>query len=168
MKKYIKPLLFMTISASILLVGCNNVQDNDTSNKKTNKNTTTTISNKEKNPPTLNLTIGGIDIKTHRGAYNWSYLDKKTGQEVTTQTDTLSPTQMLSIEQAIHVNLSEPIVLEFEKEPTTYEIKIWEDNKTIKTYHSFEEIKEKGKYIIEIVGYWGDSRVGYVIALDIQ
>lgn len=42
------------------------------------------------------------------------------------------------------------------------------NNNVIATCNTFEEIKEKGKYIVEIVGTWEGSTASYVTALDIQ
>lgn len=39
------------------------------------------------------------------------------------------------------------------KKSTQYEIRVWDNNNVIATYNKFEEIKEKGKCILEIVGH---------------
>ncbi len=93
-----------------------------------------------------------------------------TGQVVTVEADHAPPTEMVNIEQGqvIIVNLTDTVNLEFEKEPTQYEIRVWDNNNVIATYNTFEEIKEKGKYIVEIVGTWEGSTATYVTALDIQ
>lgn len=95
-------------------------------------------------------------------------MDKGTGEIVAVEADHAPPTEMVNIEQGVSVNLMEPIKLDFEKEPTKYEVRLWDNNNVIKTYNSFEEVMEKGKYIFEIVGYWEDNRATYVVALDIE
>lgn len=84
------------------------------------------------------------------------------------QADHAPPTEMVNIEQGIRVNLTESVKLNFEKEPTQYEVRLWDNNNTVKTYNSFEEVTEIGKYIFEIIGNWGDSMATYVVALDIE
>ncbi|KGR78592.1 hypothetical protein [Ureibacillus sinduriensis] len=82
--------------------------------------------------------------------------------------DHAPPNEIVNIEQAVSVNLNTPLKLVFEKEPTTYEIRVWNKYNVIATYSTFEEIKEKGKYVVEIVGTWGKSTATYVVVLDIQ
>ena len=153
---------------SLLLLGCSNLEENDSSNISNENNHSNAMSNKEEKPPALKLTIGDIELKTYRGTYTWSYFDKSTGQEVTVEADHAPPTQMVNIEQGVSVNITEPVKLHFEKEPTQYQIRLWDNNGVIKTYNSFEEVTEKGKYIFEIVVNWEDSRVTYVVALDVE
>ena len=147
-------------------LGCSNVEE-ETSKSISNSNIITESNNREK-PPSINLKIGENEIKTYRGTYSWSYFDKSTGQVVTVEADHAPPNELVNIEQGVSVNLAETIKLDFEKEPTQYEIRVWDNNNVIATYNTFEEIKEKGKYIVEIVGTWGGSTATYVTAFDIQ
>ena len=149
------------------LLGCSNVEEEATSKSTSNSNIITESNNREK-PPAINLKIGENEIKTYRGTYSWSYFDKSTGQGVTVEADHAPPTEIVNIEQGVRVNLAEPVKLDFEKEPTQYEIRVWDNNNVIAMYNTFEEIKEKGKYIVEIVGTWEGSTATYVTALDIQ
>lgn len=148
-------------------LSCSNVEEEETSNSTSNSNMLIESNNLEK-PPAINLKIGENEIKTYRGTYSWSYFDKSTGQVVTVEVDHAPPNEMVNIEQGVRVNLAETIKLDFEKEPTQYEIRVWNNKNVIATYNTFEEIKEKGKYIVEIVGTWEGSTAAYVTALDIQ
>ncbi|MCM3721169.1 hypothetical protein [Solibacillus isronensis] len=147
------------------LLGCSNVEE-DTS--KSTSNNIITKSNNREEPPAIKLKIGKDEIITYRGIYSWSYFDKSTGQVVTVEADHAPPTEMVNIEQGVKANIAETVKLDFEKEPTQYEIKVWDNNNVVATYNTFEEIKEKGKYIVEIVGTWEGSTATYVTALDIQ
>lgn len=152
----------------LVLIGCSSHEEKDPSKNTTEENNSISMSNEEKEPPVIKLVIGDNEIKTYQGTYSWSYFDKTTGQNVTTLADHAPPNEMVNIEQGIKVNLTEPVKLSFEKEPTQYEIRVWNKNNVIKTYNSFEEVTEKGKYIIEIVGTWGNSMATYVVAFDIE
>lgn len=147
-------------------LGCSNVEE-ETSKSISKSNIITELNNRDK-PPAINLKIGENEIKTYRGTYSWSYFDKSSGQVVTVEADHAPPNEMVNIEQGVRVNLAETIKFDFEKEPTQYEIRVWDNNNVIATYNTFEEIKEKGKYIVEIVGTWEGSTATYVTALDIQ
>lgn len=150
----------------LVLIGCNKLEDKGSS--KTTEEHLTSITNEEKEPPAIHLVIGDNEIKTYRGTYTWTYFDQSTGQNVTTIADHLPPNEMVDMEQGIKVNLTEPVKLNFEQEPTQFEIRLWDNNGVIKTYNSFEEVQEKGKYIVEIIGNWEDSMATYVVALDIE
>ncbi len=152
----------------LVLTGCSNLEGNNSIKIKNENNNSISISYEEEKPPALKLTIGEVEIKTYRGTYSWSYLGKRKGEIVAVEAEHAPPTEMVNIEQCISVNLMEPIKLDFEKEPTKYEVRLWDNNNVIKTYNSFEEVIEKGKYIFEIVGYWEDNRATYVVALDIK
>ncbi|WP_225223840.1 DUF4362 domain-containing protein [Solibacillus merdavium] len=115
--------------------------------------------------PNINFVIGDQTIKTYKGAYSWSSFDASTGETTTTMTDHASPNQMMEAVQEIEVNLNEPVEITFDSEPTKVEFNIWNEAGIISTYHSLEEIKETGPIILEIVGYWNESRATYVTAL---
>lgn len=120
-------------------------------------------------PPVLTITVGEEIINTYRGGYSWSYLDPKTGQTMGIEADSLPPSEILNVEDAIGVNLNQPIKLNFEKEPIEYEIRVWDnENNVIDTYKDFDDVEEKGKTIYEILATWKAGRVSYVIALNVQ
>ena len=107
-------------------------------------------------------------MKTYRGTYEWSYYDQTSNQMVSIQTDHAAPTQMVDITQGEKVNLIEPVHLKFTKDPQKYEVRLWDTEKVIATYDSFDEITVKGNYIVEIVGEWEQGRGTYVLALSIE
>ncbi|MBD8035911.1 DUF4362 domain-containing protein [Solibacillus sp. A46] len=118
--------------------------------------------------PNINLVIGDQTIKIYKGAYSWSSFDASTGETTTTMTDHASPNQMMETVQEIEVNLNEPVEITFDSEPTKVEFNIWNESGITSTYYSLEEIKETGPVIMEIVGYWNESRATYVTALNIE
>lgn len=121
----------------------------------------------EEKPPALMITIGEEVIKTYTGAYSWHYIKKSTGELIQVQTDHAPPYEMVNIEEGTTVNLTEHIDVLFSIEPSSYELRLWNNEEVIATYNSFEEIKERGNYIVEVVGNWEESRATYVVALDI-
>ena len=149
-----------------ILIGCSNPEVNKLS-KISNERDRITSDTTDEKPPGLILTIGGDVIKTYRGTYSWHYQDKTTGQDVVIHADHAGPTQMVNIEEGVKANLSKPVNLRFAKEPISYEINLWNSDELVATYKSFEEIKEQGNYIVEIVGLWGESTATYVVALNI-
>lgn len=128
----------------------------------------TTEASTELKIPNINFIIGDQTIKTYKGAYSWSSFDASTGETTTTMTDHASPNQMMEAVQEIEVNLNEPVEITFDSEPTKVEFNIWNEAGIISTYQSLEEIKETGPIILEIVGYWNESRATYVTALKVE
>ena len=148
----------------VLLIGCKDaeqplVQNNSVSSEQQTK---------EEKPPALQLTIGNQVMKTYRGTYDWSYYDQASDQMVSIKADHVAPTQMVDINQGLKVNLIEPVHLKFAKDPQKYEVRLWDTEKVIATYDSFDEITVKGNYIVEIVGEWEQGRGTYVLALSIE
>lgn len=152
----------------LVLIGCNSYEEKNSSKNTAKQTNSTRQLQEETEPPDVKLTIGGNVIKTHRGTYSWGYVDQSTGENVMMNADHAPPNEMVNIDEGVKVDLSEPINLSFDKEPTQYEIRLWDNEHVIKTYNSFEEITETGNYIIEIVATWGDSTATYVAAIEID
>ncbi len=120
-------------------------------------------------PPVLTLAIGEQTIKTSLGLHSWSYIDKKTGQQIGIQAESLPPTEAVSLETAKLVDLNMSINLNFEQQPDRYDIRIWSsENKVTATYRDLSDIKEKGKVVCEILATWQQGTASYAFALDIQ
>lgn len=118
--------------------------------------------------PSLTFKVGNQDIHTSKGIYTWSATDSQTGETIGIEAQALAPFEIVNVENSISVDLAENIILDFKPSPLNYEIKLWDEEKVISTYTSFNDIKERGSYVIEIVGYWDNGRVTYVCALNIQ
>lgn len=119
-------------------------------------------------PPELMLSIGNDVIKIMKGAYSWQHYNSETGEHILTQTDHAPPTDMVNILEGKPVQLTDPINMTFAVAPTSYEVNVWNDKEIISTYPTIADIQERGHCILEIVGYFGESRATYVTALTIQ
>ena len=120
-------------------------------------------------PPTLTLTIGEQTIQTSLGLHNWSYIDRKTGEQTGIKAESLPPTEVVDLENAKLVDLNMPINMNFEHEPDRYDIRIWSsDNKVTASYKDFSDIKERGKVVCEILATWQQGTASYAFALHIQ
>ncbi|MGE7623243.1 hypothetical protein ACQKMD_09370 [Viridibacillus sp. NPDC096237] len=119
--------------------------------------------------PALAISIGKKTVNAQPGGYNWSYLDTKTGGTVGVEAESLPSTQLINVDNAISVDLNEPVKLSFKKEPVTYEIRVLDkDSKMNASYENFEDAKEKGQKIYEILATWEEGSCIYVVALDFQ
>lgn len=165
---------FYLISAICILcalVGCNSSNEGETEQNVVSsgneKSQEVNLTQTEK-PPTLTLTFGNKVIKTIQGSYSWSYSDSNTGQIVYIHADSMPSTELVNVEDAVSVSLSEPITINFEKEPLNYEIRVYDNsNDLIATYYNFKDVKEKGKAKYEILATWEEGTSSYAVALDV-
>lgn len=167
-------LIGITLFLLSVLVACSNSkisynEQNEISNGDEKLQGDNLVTSEEEKPPVLTISVGEESIITYRGGYSWSYLDPKTGQPMGIEADSLPPSEILKVENAIDVDLNKPIKLNFEKEPIEYQIRVWDnENNVIATYKDFDDVKEKGKMIYEILATWKAGRVSYVVALNVQ
>lgn len=136
------------------LVGCSNSNESNTEQNEAligNEKSEEVNLTQTKKPPSLTITFGEKEIKARLGAYSWSYLDNETGQMTGIEAESIPLTELVNVNNAVSVNLSEPITLHFEREPLHYEIRVYGNNdERIAAYNNFKEVKEKGKAIYEI------------------
>ncbi|RDW17213.1 hypothetical protein [Oceanobacillus chungangensis] len=119
-------------------------------------------------PPSLTISFGEETVKTSQGGYSWSYLDSKTGQMISIEADSMPATELVNIENAVTVNLSKTIILNFEKEPLHYEIRVYDHNDNmVATYNDFKDVKRIGKSVYEILATWEEGTGIYAVALDV-
>lgn len=146
------------------LIGCSHSNDFQTEQNSNEVNLT-----HNKKPPSLTITVGEEIIKAHQSGYNWRYFDEETGETVGVEVESLPPKEILHAENAVIVDLKEPIQLTFENEPIKYEIRAYDNNgRMLTTSNDFKDIKEKGKTIYEIVASWANGTAIYVAMLDVQ
>ena len=169
-----KKRLIWIIGVATILTACNSeVSDNPPTHvneeHKATSNLEITNFLMNERPPALTITIGEQTIKTSLGSHSWSYTDEKTGQQIAIETESLSPTEIVSLENAKLVDFNMPINLNFEQQPDRYDIRIWSnENKITATYRDLSDIKEKGKIVCEILATWEQGKASYSFALDIQ
>lgn len=132
-------------------------------------NLNTSAQSQFEKPPALAISIGKKKVNAQQGGYNWSYLDTKTGETVGVESESLPSTELINVDKAISADLNEHVKLSFKKEPVTYEIRVLEkDSKMNASYENFEDAKEKGQKIYEILATWEEGSCIYVVALDFQ
>lgn len=150
------------------LIGCSHSNDIKTEQNSNENNYEVNLTHNKK-PPTLTITVDEEIIKAHQSGYNWRYFDEETGETVGVEVESLPPTEILHVENAVRVDLKEPIQLTFEKEPIEYEIRAYDNNRRmLTTYNDFKDVKEKGKTIYEIAANWANGTAIYIVMLDVQ
>lgn len=122
-----------------------------------------------KAPPNLKVVIDGFQVSTILGARSWSYFDEEENAMALVEAESLSPLELAGNQQAPSVNTSSVIRLNFEEEPESYEVHIWDSIDHIKG--PFNEIvltESAGKTVYEVTAVWGQGTARYVFALVIE
>lgn len=106
-----------------ILVACSNSEQNATKNG-SEKSQEVNVAESEK-PPSVTITFDEEVVKTKQGGYSWNYLDSKTGEMIGIEAESLPAKELVSIEDAISVNLNESVTLNIKKEALHYEIRVY-------------------------------------------
>ena len=118
--------------------------------------------------PEMTLTIGQRSLSVNRGTYAWTLPTTKLLESMQIQADHASPNQMLQLSNAVKVEKSAPVKIQFEIEPTRVEYRVWNQETMLGTFDSIEAIDLTEPFILEVFAYFGDSFATYVTALQFQ
>lgn len=157
----------MLTASLFLLIACSNEEPPmNIDEKQVTESNVSDIPSTEHILPKLDLLVNEQKIRTSFGIYSWSYTDPKTGENNGVEASALAPFEIVNLENAIAVNVDKMIQLNFEQNPNNYQIKLWNEKEVVSTYTSFADVKEKGKYAVEIVAHFDEGTVTYVCALQ--
>lgn len=84
--------------------------------------------------PSLTLRFGVETIPTTVGIYTWTGVDEKTGESISIEAQALSPQEIVHNDNHLFIDSTAKIDVNFETEPITYEVKLWDEEKTVATY----------------------------------
>lgn len=120
-------------------------------------------------PPSLTATIQEEEIAAVLGAYTWSYYDQKAGGMAAIEAESLPPSELAGSRKAPAVNSDTSIELNFEEEPISYKVNIWDAADKLKG--SFKEVQlngESGRTVYEVVATWERGTGHYVFPLNVE
>lgn len=118
--------------------------------------------------PDSTLTIGDKRISMRKGTFSWSMPTTTPNETLNIQTDHASPNQMLRVSDAVQVEKSASVDLQFEVAPSLVEYCVWNQEKLLDTYDAIEAIDIAEPFILEVFAYFGESYATYVTALQFQ
>ncbi len=118
--------------------------------------------------PELTLTIDNKPLSMTKGTFSWSMPTTTPNETLNIETDHASPNQMLNVSDAVKVEKSALIDLQFEVAPSRVEYRVWNQEKQLETYDSIEAIDLAEPFILEVFAYFGESYATYVTALQFQ
>lgn len=156
-------LLYIIILIFLILSGCS--QEKEIARNASGEDVNT-ISQK---PPSLTVAINEEEFFTALGAYKWSYYDQKAGGMAAIEAESLPPSELAGSRKAPAVNSDTSIELNFEEEPISYKVNIWDAADKLKG--SFKEVQlngESGRTVYEVVATWERGTGHYVFPLNVE
>lgn len=118
-------------------------------------------------PPELDIHIGEETITPVLGEYSWS-MDNEDGTTTTTVVDSAAPPELVSTIKSTQVTRNTPIEFDFEVQPDSYVINIWNINNGIISESSEVDLSGTGEVIYEIVADWDQGSASYSFSLLIE
>jgi hypothetical protein len=148
------------------LLGCMNEEGSDTDNneitgEESPKDTLQT-------PPNLTISVGEEIVRLVRGTYSWSY-NNGDGTSTGINADSGTPPNLVENQKLVDVTPNTEVRLNFETQPTNYQVMIWDTNNNIKgTYDEVVLSEYNGKVIYEVLAQWEQGTVSYAFSLNVK
>ncbi len=163
--------VLLSLIALLSLTGCMGNSDTDQENN-SNEETgqiSTDVSPEEARPkpPELLIQVGEETLSPVLGTYSWSVENEDRtfdGIEV----DSVAPPELVRTTEPIQVTEDTTIMLDFEEEPDSYTVRIWDEDNTILSESSDIDLSGEGEVIYEILAHWPQGTASYAFSLEIE
>ncbi|TWT06479.1 hypothetical protein FQV26_01300 [Planococcus sp. CPCC 101016] len=117
-------------------------------------------------PPALKVLVDGMEIAALRGGYSWSYFDEKENAMVSMEAESLSPQELAKNQKAPSVDADTEIELQFDNEPTAYEVQVWDATGAVKENSPEIVVDDSpGKSIYQVLAHWEQGTGSYVFSI---
>lgn len=159
--------------ASILLgsvlffAGCADNDEGALDNELGSEEAQAGVSEELPEPPGLRVLAGDEEIEVVRGAYSWS-VDNKDGTITAIEADTAAPPDLVRTLSPVTVSSDETVELDFETEPDTYTVRIWEEDYKVSSERDDVLLSVEGVVIYEVLANWSQGTSTYVFTLEIE
>jgi len=132
-------------------------------------NETTDIASGESvlEPPELIIHADREMFSPIRGTYSWS-VDNGDGTYDGLEADSAAPPELVRMTEPIQVTEDTTITLDFEEEPDSYTVRIWDDDKTILRSSREVDLSGEGEVIYEVWARWPQGTASYAFLLNIK
>lgn len=162
------------MTAALMLTGCDNTENDelpDSNGTETAGNPETPDSGSKNEevpePPELIVVAGDESAETVIGTYSWS-IDNEDGTMTAIEADSAPPPELVRNTTAIEVTGETSIELNFEIDPASYTVKIWEEDNTVISESEEVLLTGEGRVIYEVLANWQEGTVSYAFTLDIE
>lgn len=114
-------------------------------------------------PPSLTVYVGEEPLSPTLGTYSW--IDE-TGSGI--EADSVAPPELVKNNNPMSVTVDTNIELEFDEQPASYTVRIWEEDHNIKSESNKVVLSDKGRVIYEVLAHWEQGVASYAFALNIE
>lgn len=124
--------------------------------------------NQIQNPPELKVSVGEETIDAVLGNYSWSYHDKY--ESWTTGVEYPEPLELVKFQPVVvEVTQDTEVQLNFDLEPSGYEVRIWDEEGNLLDIDTEVKIEEwEGTIVVEIIADFAQGSASYVFKLHVK
>ena len=99
-------------------------------------------------PPTLTINVGEERLRPRLGTYSW-HVENEDRTATAVESDSLAPPESINNDNSMQVAVDTKIELNFEIQPDSYSVRIWDDSNVISSSDKVV-LSGKGKVIYEV------------------
>lgn len=120
-----------------------------------------------KAPPNLSVTVDDIEVNLAKGTYSWSYPNGD-GTSTAIEADSAAPPDLVKSLNQVDVTSESKIKLDFEKDPLSYQVRIWKTDYTTTNVNkeSYGLSEHKGLLVYEVLANWQEGTATYAFLLN--
>lgn len=118
-------------------------------------------------PPALTIIVGKETVRPTLGTYSWSIeYEDGTGRGI--EADSFAPPELVKNNTPLQVKANTNIELDFEKQPDSYTVRIWDDDNNVISTSDKVVLPTKGEVIYEVLAHWTQGTASYSFSLHVE
>lgn len=157
------------------LMGCSDANEmsgemeNNSPNEEVSNNDDLDGSSEESShePPSLIIHVGEETLNPVLGTYSWS-IENDDGTVNGTEADSDAPPELVRTSEPMQVTEDTTIELDFEEQPDSYSIRIWDEDNNIISTSDKVDLSSEGEVIYEVLTHWEQGTASYAFSLIIE
>ncbi|MFA9557730.1 hypothetical protein ACERII_10530 [Evansella sp. AB-rgal1] len=120
-------------------------------------------------PPELAIIVGDETIHPILGTYSWT-VENNDGTSTDNTQDSEPPPVLLKNQEPLIVSSTNELTFVFEKPPSSYEIREWENkfNEVLATYNDIDLENVSGVKFFDIIATWEQGTASYAFSLEFE
>ena len=118
-------------------------------------------------PPGLTVHAGEESVRAELGTYSWR-IAHEDGTETAIEADSAAPPELVKLGEPLAVSSDAAVELDFEEEPQSYTVRIWNEENTVLSESDEVELSGQGTVIYEVLANWEEGKASYAFSLTID
>ena len=158
----------LTLATILSLAACSetNGTDNETDNE-LDETTAPASDESYSEPPNLTIHADREMFSPVLGTYSWT-IDNEDGTQTSVEADSAAPPELVRMTDPIKVIEDTMLTLDFEEEPDSYTVMIWDEDNHILSESDEVDLSGEGEVIYEVVAHWPQGTASYAFLLIIE